>query len=70
MLMFGLIMPGIDNAAHIGGLAAGIAFGYLVSDLPELTQTGIQMWKLFRAVAVLVVLFGFVMVGLHAGALQ
>lgn len=70
MLMFGLIMPGIDNAAHIGGLVSGIAFGYLVSDLPELTLTGIQMWKGLRAVAVLVVLYGFIMVGLRAGALQ
>jgi rhomboid protease GluP len=70
MLMFGLIMPGIDNAAHIGGLVSGIAFGWLVSDLPELTQSGIQMWKLLRAVAVLVVLFGFIMVGLRAGQIQ
>jgi rhomboid protease GluP len=70
MLMFGLIMPGIDNAAHIGGLVSGVAFGWLVSDLPELTQSGIQMWKLLRAVAVLVVLFGFIMVGLSAGRIQ
>jgi membrane associated rhomboid family serine protease len=70
MLLFGLIVPGIDNAAHIGGLVSGIAFGALVPDLPELSQTGIQMWKLLRSVAVLVVLFGFIMVGLRAGAIQ
>ncbi len=70
MLAFGLIIPGIDNAAHIGGLVSGIAFGALVSDLPEVTQTGIQMWTTLRAVAFFVVLFGFIMVGLRAGALQ
>jgi len=70
MLLFGLIVPGIDNAAHIGGLVAGIGFGTVVSDLPEVTHSGIQMWKILRAVAFLVVLFGFIMVGLRAGALQ
>ena len=70
MLVFGLIIPGIDNAAHIGGLVAGIAFGALVSDLPEVTQSGIQMWKILSAVAFLIVLFSFIMVGLRAGAIQ
>ena len=72
MLAFGILFRRlhIDNAAHIGGLVSGIAFGWLVSDLPELTQSGIQMWKLLRAVAVLVVLFGFIMVGLRAGQIQ
>jgi len=70
MLAFGLLMPGIDNAAHIGGLVAGIGFGALVSDLPEVTQGGIRLWKILRAAAILLVLFGFIMVGLRAGALQ
>lgn len=68
MLAFGLLIPGIDNAAHIGGLLAGIAFGALVSDMPSVTQSSIQAWKLLRALAFLVVLFGFLMVGLRAGA--
>ena len=70
ILLFGLIVPGIDNAAHIGGLVSGLAFGWLVSDLPELSQNRIQMWKLLRSLAVLVVLFGFIMVGLRAGSIQ
>jgi len=67
-LAFGLLIPGLDNAAHIGGLVAGIAFGALVSDMPSVTQSSIQAWKLLRAVAFLLVLFGFIMVGLRAGA--
>jgi rhomboid protease GluP len=70
MLMFGLIIPGIDNAAHIGGLVAGIAFGAIVSDLPEVTQGGIQLWKLLRTAVFILVVFGFVMIGLRAGSLQ
>lgn len=68
MLAFGLLIPGIDNAAHIGGLVSGIAFGALVSDMPSVTQSSIRAWKLLRALAFLLVLFGFIMVGLRAGA--
>ena len=66
MLIFGYMMGGIDNAAHIGGLVSGIAFGALVSDMPSVTQSSIQAWRLLRAVAFLVVLFGFIMVGMRA----
>jgi len=30
IIVFGLLVPGIDNAAHIGGMLAGLAFGYVV----------------------------------------
>ena len=29
-LILGFLVPGIDNAAHIGGLAGGLVFGWLV----------------------------------------
>lgn len=32
MLILGLIMPGIDNAAHLGGLVCGLAMGRLIGD--------------------------------------
>ncbi len=39
-LIFGLMLPMIDNAAHIGGLAGGFAVGYL-ADTPRLVRD----WK-------------------------
>ena len=35
MLIIGLILPGIDNAAHVGGLAAGFVVAYFAG-LPRL----------------------------------
>ena len=67
-LLFGFLMPGLDNAAHIGGLVAGIAFGGIVSDMPSVTETSIYTWKILSALAVLAVLFGFILVGLRSGA--
>lgn len=64
-LIFGFLMPGVDNTAHLGGLGAGIAFGMLVSDMPSITRESIFFWKALRTIAVLLVIFGFVMVGLH-----
>jgi len=35
-LIFGFVVPGIDNSAHIGGLISGLAFGALVARMaPE-----------------------------------
>jgi rhomboid protease GluP len=62
-LIFGML-PGIDNAAHLGGLAGGVLFGVLVSDIPSLTRSSITLWKVAQAIAVLAVVVTFIMVGL------
>ena len=64
-LIFGVMVPGIDNYAHLGGLGAGYLFGTVVSDMPSFTRESILFWKVLSAVAALTVLFGFVMIGLQ-----
>lgn len=63
-LVFGFLVPGLDNAAHIGGLLAGIAFGSVVSDVPSFTRTSISLWKLLQTLVALLVVYGFIRVGL------
>ena len=42
-LAFGFIVPGIDNAAHIGGLIAGLWIGALIP--PTRVQTMSSLWQ-------------------------
>ena len=51
-VVFGLMMPGIDNAAHLGGLAAGIGCGLLLSH--PLTSQGVSKRWLRNAILLVV----------------
>ncbi|CAN5611415.1 hypothetical protein BH20CHL7_BH20CHL7_13440 [soil metagenome] len=42
-IAFGFAVPGIDNAAHLGGLAAGLFLGALVP--PTAVQTMTSLWQ-------------------------
>jgi membrane associated rhomboid family serine protease len=42
-LVFGFVVPGIDNAAHLGGLAAGLWLGALIP--PTRVQTMASRWQ-------------------------
>ncbi len=42
-LLFGFAVPGIDNAAHLGGLAAGLWLGALIP--PTRVQTLASIWQ-------------------------
>ncbi len=44
-LVFGFLMAGVSNAAHIGGMAAGFLLALLISDDPPLTETQINFWR-------------------------
>ena len=67
-LVFGFFIPMVDNAGHIGGLAAGAAFGMLVGDMPSITRESIYLWKLLQKIAVILIIFSFVMVALRQPA--
>ncbi len=47
-MVFGMMMPGTDNAAHFGGLAGGVLFGYFVSDMPSVTRESIFFWRIMN----------------------
>jgi rhomboid protease GluP len=63
-LVFGLIF-GADNAAHLGGLAGGIVFGYFVSDMPPVTNEAISFWRVLSYVSWLAIAGSLAMVALN-----
>lgn len=66
-LLMGFVIPGVDNAAHVGGLVGGLVFGALVSDTPSFTRRGIVGWRLAGYLAALLVTVCFLLVGLNYG---
>jgi membrane associated rhomboid family serine protease len=63
-LAFGLMMPAMDNAAHLGGMAGGALFGYLVSDMPPVTRGAILLWRFLNHAAWLLMALCLFLVGL------
>lgn len=64
MLILGML-PGIDNAAHIGGLITGLALGYVISDLPAEQGENPALWRSLQTAGLLLVAASFLMVGLR-----
>ena len=58
-LAFGLLpMFRVDNAAHIGGLAAGFAVAYLAGT-PRVIGTGERIWQGAAVACVLITAYSF-----------
>ena len=58
-LIFGLLpFFQIDNAAHIGGLAAGFGIGY-VAGLPRVSSGAEQFWKVAAIVCIILTALSF-----------
>ena len=66
-LLFGFVIPGIDNAAHIGGLLGGLGFGSLVSDTPSFHRTSILAWRFASYAVLLLIAISFLLVGWNFG---
>ncbi len=64
-LVFGFVVPGIDNAAHIGGLLAGVAYGAVVSDTPSFHHSSILAWRIASYAVLLAIAISFLLVGLN-----
>jgi rhomboid protease GluP len=64
LLVWGLIMPGIDNYAHAGGLATGFLLGKIMTDRPPSTPEERKLAYALGWGAALVVVASFAMVAL------
>jgi hypothetical protein len=59
MLIIGVILPGIDNAAHVGGLAAGFGVAYLAG-LPHLDGSPQEQgWRIASYVCIALTALSF-----------
>jgi rhomboid protease GluP len=64
--VFGIQLPiALDNAAHIGGLAAGFGIGYVAGIPAHSTYARERAWQIAAAACVLVTLVSFYLVYLH-----
>ncbi len=67
-LLFGLL-PGVDNTAHLGGLAAGFAIGYLAGMPGPVRSSGEQAWRVAAGACLLITGYCFYQMYLHIGAI-
>ena len=64
-LIFGLVMPNVDNSAHVGGLVGGVLAGLLLGNSPRIHKKANHPWMVLHVVAMLLVGWSFLQVGLH-----
>ncbi len=58
LLVFGLLFPATDNAAHIGGLLGGFIVGY-IAGTPGYSQTIERFWQAAAGLALAITAFSF-----------
>lgn len=63
-LLFGLL-PGINNIAHLGGLAGGFAVAYVAGTPRLLVSAGELFWRAAAGICVVVTIFCFYQLYLH-----
>ncbi|HYO81033.1 MAG TPA: rhomboid family intramembrane serine protease [Bryobacteraceae bacterium] len=73
--IWGVVMgflPGlrIDNAAHLGGLAAGFIFGYVAGTRPLFEGVGEKLWKVAAALSILLTAFAFLRMAIFFATIQ
>lgn len=62
-LIFGFTVPGINNAAHLGGLATGFILGLLLKPMPPQQIEWIRFWKAVQwvIIGIVALCLGFVL---------
>ena len=61
LLVLGFLFPGIDNAAHIGGLAGGFVVGYAAGP-PSYRESTEGVWRVLAGIALAITAYAFVRV--------
>ena len=64
--IFGIFLP-IDNAAHFGGLIAGILLGYVVPEGEAETQASQNLWNALAGLSVVIIAGSFALMALQLG---
>ncbi|HEV2175709.1 MAG TPA: rhomboid family intramembrane serine protease [Terriglobia bacterium] len=64
ILIFGLFFA-VDNAAHIGGAAAGIALGYIIPEGEPSTRAEETLWGLLAVASVIIIAGSFALMALQ-----
>ncbi len=54
-LVSGIFGLGLDNAAHLGGLLAGLVLGYVVPEGEAATRSSENLWSMLSVISVLVI---------------
>jgi len=62
--IFGLFFP-VDNAAHFGGLGAGIVLGYFVQEGAPETRPAENLWNTLAVLSVIVIAGSFALMALQ-----
>ena len=62
--IFGIFFAA-DNAAHFGGLACGLALGYLIPEGEPTTRPSENLWNALSVLSVLVIAASFVLMTLQ-----
>jgi hypothetical protein len=62
--IFGLFFA-VDNAAHIGGLGAGVLLGYLVPEGDAETRASENLWNTLAVLSVVIIAGSFALMALQ-----
>jgi rhomboid protease GluP len=66
IVIFGLFFA-VDNAAHMGGLAAGVLLGYLVPEGEAETRADQNLWNILAVLSIVVIAGSFALMALQLG---
>ena len=63
--VLGLLMPGVDNAAHAGGLVSGMALGYVIPTGDPETRAEENLWNALAVFSVIIIAGSFALMALQ-----